>query len=163
MRRSRRRRHLQRECASCANPLGCSVRRADAVEQPPASAERLSPMVEQRAGNVAVAIRDASDADWSGIWSFLRHIVRAGDTYTWAPDVTEDDAHARWFTAAPWRVFVAVASNGEVVGTAKVGPNQGGPGAHVANASFMVDPDRAGEGIGRALGEHLLQFARDEG
>jgi GNAT superfamily N-acetyltransferase len=44
-----------------------------------------------------------------------------------------------------------------------MGPNQGGPGAHVANASFMVDPDHAGEGIGRALGEHLLQFARDGG
>ena len=120
-------------------------------------------MVEQHTGNIAVSIRDASDADWPDIWSFLRHIVRAGDTYTWATDVTEDDARAQWFIDVPWRVFVAVAADGAIVGTAKVGPNQGGPGAHVANASFMVDPDHAGEGIGRALGEHLLQFARDEG
>ena len=46
---------------------------------------------------------------------------------------------------------------------AKLAPNQGGPGAHVANASFMVDPARAGSGIGRALGEHVLEIAREMG
>ena len=108
-------------------------------------------------------IREATQADWPGIWLFLRPIVRAGETYTREPDVSEDDARAAWLVPAPWRVFVAVNDDRDVVGTAKVGPNQGGPGAHVANASFMVDPTRAGEGIGRALGEHLLQFARDAG
>jgi L-amino acid N-acyltransferase YncA len=110
-----------------------------------------------------VLIREATSDDWPGIWSFLRPIVRAGQTYTWDPDVAEADARTQWLVPGPWRVFVAVGSDGAVVGTAKVGPNQGGPGAHVANASFMVDPDHAGEGIGRALGEHLLQFARAEG
>ena len=108
-------------------------------------------------------IREATDADWPGIWPFLRPIVRAAETYTWDPDVTEDEARAQWLVPPPWRVFVAVNDDGDVVGSAKVGPNQRGPGAHVANASFMVDPDHAGEGIGRALGEHLLRFARDEG
>jgi GNAT superfamily N-acetyltransferase len=108
-------------------------------------------------------IRDASDADGPEIWSFLRVIVRAGDTYTWSPDLTEDEAHSRWFLPRPWRVFVAVASQGGIAGTAKVGPNQDGPGAHVANASFMVNPDHAGSGVGQALGQHVLRFARDEG
>ena len=36
-------------------------------------------------------------------------------------------------------------------------------GAHIANASFMVNPDHACSGVGRALGEHVLRFARDEG
>jgi L-amino acid N-acyltransferase YncA len=108
-------------------------------------------------------IREASDADWPGIWSFLSAIVRAGDTYTWSTDVTEDEARAQWFLPPPWRVFVVVASDGGIAGTAKVGPNQPGPGAHVANASFMVNPRRAGSGVGRALGEHVLRFARDQG
>jgi GNAT superfamily N-acetyltransferase len=113
--------------------------------------------------NHVVLIREATDGDWSDIWSFLQRIVRAGETYTWDPSITEEDARTQWLVPPPWRVFVAVGSDGGIVGTAKLGPNQGGPGAHVANASFMVDPARAGEGIGRALGEYLLQFARDAG
>jgi 8-oxo-dGTP pyrophosphatase MutT (NUDIX family) len=36
-------------------------------------------------------------------------------------------------------------------------------GAHVANASFMVDPSVAGQGVGRALGVHCLHEARADG
>ena len=50
-----------------------------------------------------------------------------------------------------------------VVGTAKTQPNQAGPGAHVANASFMVDPERAGRGVGRSLAERVLERARELG
>jgi len=110
-----------------------------------------------------VLIREATGGDWPGIWAFLQRIVHAGETYTWDPNVTEAEARTQWLVSPPWRVFVAVAADDAIVGTAKVGPNQGGPGAHVANASFMVDPDHAGEGIGRALAEHVLRFARDEG
>jgi ribosomal protein S18 acetylase RimI-like enzyme len=50
-----------------------------------------------------------------------------------------------------------------VVGTAVLKPVQGGLGDHVANASFMVDPDRAGRGIGRRLAEHVLADAAARG
>ena len=35
---------------------------------------------------------------------------------------------------------VAVGEDGAVLGSAKMGPNRAGRGAHVATASFMVDP-----------------------
>jgi GNAT superfamily N-acetyltransferase len=44
-----------------------------------------------------------------------------------------------------------------------MGPNHRGPAAHIATASFMVDPARSGTGAGRALGEYALQWARDSG
>ena len=103
-----------------------------------------------------LTIRDATGSDWQGIWSFLRPIVRSGETYTWDPHVTEDEARTLWLMPPPYREFVAVDAGGTIVGTAKLGPNLGGPGAHIANASFMVDPAHAGAGIGRALGEHVL-------
>ena len=107
-------------------------------------------------------IRPATDADWPGIWPFLHDIVRAGDTYTWSTDTTEEDARALWLLP-PWRVFVAVASDGAIAGSSKIGPNQDGPGAHVANASFIVAASHGGTGVGRALGQHALRFARDAG
>lgn len=41
--------------------------------------------------------------------------------------------------------------------------NREGPGSHVASASFMVDPARAGRGFGRALCEDALGWAAGEG
>ena len=108
-----------------------------------------------------LVIRDAGPEDWAGIWPFFRQIVAAGETYTWPRDMSEQDARAAWFPS-PGRTVVASVA-GTVVGTAKTQPNQAGPGAHVANASFMVDPAYGGRGIGRALAEHVLARARADG
>ncbi|MEH0845604.1 GNAT family N-acetyltransferase [Micromonospora sp. CPCC 205711] len=108
-------------------------------------------------------IRAATDADWPGIWPFLRDIVAAGETYTWPRDVDEERARQQWLVAPPGRTVVAVDPDGTVLGSAKLVPNQAGPGDHVANASFMVAPAAAGRGVGRALGDHVLDLARADG
>jgi L-amino acid N-acyltransferase YncA len=41
--------------------------------------------------------------------------------------------------------------------------NRPGGGAHVASASFMVDPARAGRGTGRGLGVAMIAWARECG
>jgi L-amino acid N-acyltransferase YncA len=108
-------------------------------------------------------IRDAVPGDWPQIWPFLRDIVRAGETYTWPRDETEEDAEKIWMAAAlPYRTLVAVEGD-TVLGTAKMGPNHRGPAAHIANASFMVAPEHGGKGVGRALGRYVLDQARADG
>jgi len=109
-----------------------------------------------------VQIREATHADWPWIWPFLGAILAAGETYTVDPDITEADARRWWMVGPPGRVLVAADAD-RVVGTAKLLPNQGGGGAHVANASFMVDPAATGRGVGRALGEGVLAIARADG
>ncbi|HWM86541.1 MAG TPA: GNAT family N-acetyltransferase [Kofleriaceae bacterium] len=93
----------------------------------------------------------------------MHRIVAAGDTFSWAPDLGEEKARDRWFRARPGRTFVAVDADGTVLGTASSYPNHEGGASHIASASFMVDPDRAGRGAGRALCEHVLAQARADG
>jgi L-amino acid N-acyltransferase YncA len=107
-------------------------------------------------------IREATSEDWAQIWPFLRGIVRAGDTYTWDRDVTEGRARELWMSTPPARTVVAVDGD-TVLGTAKMGPNHMGPASHIANASSIVSPDHGGRGVGRALGEHVLDLARSDG
>jgi len=112
---------------------------------------------------VSVRIREATGEDWPAMWAFMRGIIRAGETFSWDTDTDEATARRRWMNAPPGRTFVAVAGDGTVLGTAEMGPNHGGPAAHVASAGFMVDPRHAGQGVGRRLGEHVLAQARADG
>jgi GNAT superfamily N-acetyltransferase len=113
-------------------------------------------------------IRDANPEDWPAVWRFLRQIVAAGETFSWDRDLSEDEARAMWFhEPGRGRTVVAVDDDGDgdgaIVGTAELHPNHGGPGAHVANAGFMVDPEHARRGIGRKLAEHILERAKADG
>ena len=108
-------------------------------------------------------IREAISGDWAAIWPFLRRIVAAGETYTLPRDLSEEWARGMWMLEPPGRTVVAIDGAGDVQGTAKMNPNHLGPASHIASASFMVDPAHAGRGVGRALGEHVLEWARAEG
>ncbi|MGG2462371.1 GNAT family N-acetyltransferase [Streptomyces sp. RGM 3693] len=108
-------------------------------------------------------IREANAADWPAIWPFFRSVVRAGETYTYPADIDEPAARDLWMLRPPGRTVVAVDDTGAVLGSAKMNPNQMGNGAHIASASFMVDPQYRRHGTGRALGEHALAWARAEG
>lgn len=102
------------------------------------------------------------EADWPRIWPFLAEVLAAGDTYTYPQDMPEASARDAWLLAEPWQVVVAEDA-GRILGIAKFGPNWPGRGAHVANASFVVDPAAGGRGVGRALAEHVLAAARERG
>ncbi|MGZ5389422.1 MAG: N-acetyltransferase family protein [Aeromicrobium sp.] len=108
-------------------------------------------------------IRDAVDEDWPKIWPIVLATVRTGETYAWNPDGGEEAAQSWWMRPERGRTFVAVEDDGNVLGTAKSGPNQGGGGSHVGTASFMVGADHGGRGVGRALAEHVLDEARADG
>ncbi|MEU2179436.1 GNAT family N-acetyltransferase [Streptomyces thermolilacinus] len=112
---------------------------------------------------VHAEIREATAADWPAIWPFFHSIVAAGDTFTYPRDLDADEARGWWLLEPPSRTVVAVDADGSVVGTAKMNRNQGGNGGHIASASYMVDPRHGGRGIGRALVEYSLRWAKEAG
>jgi GNAT superfamily N-acetyltransferase len=111
---------------------------------------------------VVVDIRVATDEDWPRIWPFFASIVEAGETYSFPAGLTMETARPLWMEQAPGLTVVAVDGD-QVLGSAHMGPNRPGRGAHVSTASFMVDPDCQGRGVGRALGEYVVAWARSAG
>jgi L-amino acid N-acyltransferase YncA len=110
-----------------------------------------------------VTIREARPEDWEAIWPFFRQIVTARETYAYDPNISEPEARRVWMVTAPARTVVATGSDEQVLGTASMYANRPGPGSHVASASFMVDPRHSGRGVGRALGEYVIEWARASG
>jgi L-amino acid N-acyltransferase YncA len=107
-------------------------------------------------------IRVATDEDWPRIWPFFDAIVAAGETYAYPEGMSPDAARSLWMEPPPGQTVVAV-DGGTVLGSAKIGPNRPGRGAHIATASFMVDPAHQGHGTGRALGRYAVDWARAAG
>lgn len=109
----------------------------------------------------AAHIRPAGADDHEAIWRIFHAVVAPGDTYAFDPDIARADALAAWL-APGIETFVAETDAG-VAGTYTLKPNQAGPGDHVANCAYMVDPAAQGRGIGRAMAEHSLDAARARG
>src|SRR6188474_3224303 len=109
-----------------------------------------------------VRIREYAEADWAQVWSIVRDVVRAQETFPYDPAMTEEQAHLVWVERPPALTVVAV-DGARVLGTAKMGANRGGPGAHVSTASFMVADGARGRGVGEALCRFALDWAREKG
>jgi len=101
-----------------------------------------SPLV---AESPRLTIRDARPEDWDAIWPFFHEIVAARETYAYDPDMSEAEGRRMWMIGPPGRTVVASDEDDTVLG------------------SFMVDPRQAGRGVGRALGEHVIGWARESG
>jgi RimJ/RimL family protein N-acetyltransferase len=107
--------------------------------------------------SAGVLIRIAVESDLEPMGRIFDTLLERGDTYVL--EASADPGFCRSYWLGPGvRSFVAI-HGGRVVGMYKLVPNQSGRGAHVANASFMVDPGLHGAGIGSRLGQHCLEQA----
>jgi L-amino acid N-acyltransferase YncA len=109
-----------------------------------------------------MVVREATVDDWPAIWHIMQPIVEAGETYALETDMGEEEARRYWMLGDGVRTVVAELE-GEIVGTATGYTNRSGHGSHVASGSFMVDQERRGQGIGRALAEDLIEWASAAG
>lgn len=138
--------------------LDVRVRRQ--LDATPAKAKR-------RGTQQTVEIRPIAEADRDAVMDISRELVRAADTYAFAPDISDEELWRYWSPAAPGNGYVAVVNkrvvDEKVVGAFVIRPNHPGPGSHVANASYAVRADVRGIGLGRRMGEASLELAAELG
>jgi L-amino acid N-acyltransferase YncA len=106
-------------------------------------------------------IRPARREDRPSIWRIVGPTIRAGETYALDRDMSEADALAYWL-AYDQETFVAE-QDGEIVGTYFIRANHAGGGRHIGNCGYMTKADASGRGVGRAMCQHSLDYARQQG
>ena len=104
-----------------------------------------------------IDIRRAGENDWDQIWPIVHEVFQSGATYAYPPETDKEEAYQIWM-ASPTATYVAL-SDGQVVGTYYLKPNQPALGSHVCNAGYMVSSDARGRGIARKMCTHSLKEA----
>jgi L-amino acid N-acyltransferase YncA len=107
-------------------------------------------------------IRPFAEPDWPAVWAIVQDVITAEETFPFDPAMPEPVARAVWVEQPPGLTVVAVV-DGQVAGTAKMGTNRPGPGAHVSTASFMVAATARGRGVGTTLCRFAVDWARRQG
>lgn len=100
-----------------------------------------------------ITIAPLTDQHWPAVWAIMKPIVRAGETYPYATDMSEKEAHRMWVEVTH-RAYVALDESGGALGSYYIKPNQPTLGAHVANCGYMVGENARGRGVGTQLCEH---------
>lgn len=108
-------------------------------------------------------LREMTEADVADFAPLFREIVAAGETYAYPEGLSDAQIAALWLERPPARTIVAEDEDATLLGSAKMGPNRPGRGAHIGTASFMVAAAARGRGIGRLLAEEMIDWHRREG
>ncbi|WP_025667049.1 GNAT family N-acetyltransferase [Aquimarina megaterium] len=108
-----------------------------------------------------IHIRPANKKDLEAIWSLWKVVV---DQKIYFP---YDDSFSREHIENSWinlnnNCFVAELEK-EIIGAYILKPNQPGYGNHIANASYMVDSQKRGMGLGHQLCAHSIDAAKELG
>lgn len=107
-------------------------------------------------------IRPFSQPDWTPVWEILEPVFRAGETYPYSRDISENDAYQKW-VILPAATYIVNNDDGQILGTYYIKPNQPTLGAHVCNCGYVVGSAARGQGVASLMCEHSQQIARELG
>lgn len=102
-------------------------------------------------------IRKAITSDFDKVWEIFSNVIKTGDTYVFNPNTPKSDLKKFWF--AEYMETYVYEKNRQILGTYIIKPNQIDLGNHIANCSYMVNPNMQRKGIGKMLCEHSIEMA----
>ncbi len=106
-----------------------------------------------------VHIRPALLSDGDAVWSMLKPVFRAGDTYAIDPAISRDNALSYWTAHHAYMAEIL----GAPVGTFYIRSNQQGGGAHICNCGYITARGSEGKGVARAMLAFSLNQAKQLG
>jgi len=109
-----------------------------------------------------IIIRPFEEEDWIAAWQIIQPVFRAGETYAFAPDITEAEAHKVW-VELPSATFIAGDEDRNVHGTYYIKPNQPALGAHVCNCGYITAEFARNRGIASEMCRHSQREAISRG
>lgn len=112
--------------------------------------------------SLGITIRPYRDQDWPSVWTIIKPVFRAGETYAFSPEISEQEAQKLWIEK-PEVTYVAAGGYAGILGTYYIKPNQPTLGAHVCNCGYIVSEQARGQGIASAMCEHSQHEAATRG
>lgn len=108
-----------------------------------------------------VKIRLATAQDFDEIYRIFKAVIAKGDTYINRAETTRQEIEAKWMNKDV-KTFIAE-NDGKIVGAYLLKPNHVDRGSHIGNASYIVDENARGLGVGKALALHSIDMAKEIG
>ena len=108
-----------------------------------------------------IKISPANKENFDEIWRIFKSVISTGETYVNGDKTTKEEACAKWMNKSA-KTFVAKIGD-EIAGVYLIKPNQIDRGSHIANASYIVDENKRGFGIGKSLALHSISTAKELG
>jgi ribosomal protein S18 acetylase RimI-like enzyme len=102
-------------------------------------------------------IRKMTDSDFEAFWPVFHEIVKDQETYAFDPEISYQSALDVWVNS-PAATYVAT-ENDVILGSYYVKKNAAGPGSHICNCGYMVNPLARGKGVAKTLCIHSQKVA----
>lgn len=96
--------------------------------------------------------------DWFELWQILEPVFRAGETYAYPLDISEQDAFKVWIGES-LQCFVVRDKSSNMLGSYFIKANQSGPGDHVCNCGYVVSLQATGKGVATLMCLHSQKQA----
>jgi GNAT superfamily N-acetyltransferase len=107
--------------------------------------------------DIGYEIREASSDDREELFSLYALIVEEGGAFPRRPPADLETFREVWLDND---LVMVARAGGVLAGSYYVTANYGGLAAHIANAGYMVHPDRRDRGLGTVLVERSIEDAR---
>ena len=109
-----------------------------------------------------IKIRLYDKNDWPAVWQIIEPVFRAGETYPFSTEISEEEAYTAWVDN-PSSTYIAEDEDNNIVGTYYIKPNQSSLGAHVCNCGYIVGENARGKGVATIMCEHSQREAISQG
>lgn len=109
-----------------------------------------------------VIVRLATVNDLDLMWKIFKEVIQNEDTYDYSSNTSRETFETDWFYEKLIETYVVTVDE-NIAGIYELKPNRRDLGSHIANASFMIDENYRGVGLGKTLGKHALARAKEKG